>query len=92
MLALFGLGSILAALVIGPARRRWGTETVLMVATGGFVAAQIAAGTRHEISGLACHFRRRRGLGAGADHASMSPCNCVRPMPFSDAACRSTRP
>ncbi len=42
MLALFGVGSILAALVIGPARRRWGTERVLMVATGGFVAAQLA--------------------------------------------------
>ena len=41
ILALFGLGSILAALVIGPARRRWGTERVLMVATGGFIAAQI---------------------------------------------------
>lgn len=42
LLAVFGLGSILAALVIGPARRRWGTERVLMVATAGFIAAQIA--------------------------------------------------
>lgn len=41
LLALFGLGSILAALVIGPARRRWGTERVLMAATGGFIAAQL---------------------------------------------------
>ena len=42
LLAVFGLGSILAALVVGPARRRWGTERVLMVATAGFIAAQIA--------------------------------------------------
>lgn len=42
ILAVFGIGSILAALVIGPARRRWGTETVLLLATGGFIVAQIA--------------------------------------------------
>jgi MFS family permease len=41
LLAVFGLGSILAALVIGPARRRWGTERVLMLATAGFVVAQL---------------------------------------------------
>jgi MFS family permease len=41
LLAVFGLGSILAALVIGPARRRWGTERVLMLATAGFGVAQL---------------------------------------------------
>ncbi len=41
LLAVFGIGSILTALVIGPARRRWGTENVLMAATAGFVIAQL---------------------------------------------------
>lgn len=41
MLGLFGIGSILAALVIGRARRRFGTEWVLTVATLAYVAAQV---------------------------------------------------
>lgn len=41
LLAVFGLGSILTALVIGPARRRWGAERSLTAATAGFIAAQI---------------------------------------------------
>ncbi len=40
LLALFGVGSILAALVIGPARRRWGTQAVVTAATLSFIAAQ----------------------------------------------------
>lgn len=48
ILGAFGIGSIAAALVIGKARRRWGTETVLTLATLTFAAAQIdlAAATR----------------------------------------------
>lgn len=42
LLALFGLGSIAAALFIAPLRRRWGTEKVLNVATAGFIGVQIA--------------------------------------------------
>lgn len=40
MLGLFGIGSILAALAIGPARRRWGVEAVLAAGTLAFVIAQ----------------------------------------------------
>ena len=40
MLGLFGIGSILAALAIGPARRRWGVEAVLATGTLAFVIAQ----------------------------------------------------
>lgn len=41
MLGLFGVGSIVTALFIGQARRRWGTETLLAVAAVSFAAAQI---------------------------------------------------
>ncbi len=40
LLALFGIGSILAALVIGQARRRWGTQAVLTAAALSFIVAQ----------------------------------------------------
>lgn len=40
MLGLFGIGSILAALFMGKARRRWGNEAVLAAATLSFVVAQ----------------------------------------------------
>lgn len=41
ILGLFGVGSILAALFIGPLRRRWGTEKVLGAGTLGFVVALV---------------------------------------------------
>ena len=44
MLGLFGIGSIIAALFVGKARRRWGTETVITVATLAFVVAQSMLG------------------------------------------------
>ncbi len=50
MLGLFGIGSILTALVIGPARRRWGTETVLTVATLAFVATQMVLASVHSMA------------------------------------------
>jgi MFS family permease len=40
MLGLFGIGSIACALFISPLRRRFGTETVLALATLAFVVAQ----------------------------------------------------
>ena len=40
MLGLFGIGSIICALFIGKARRRWGTDAVLTAATLAFVVAQ----------------------------------------------------
>ncbi len=40
MLGMFGIGSILTALFVGKARRRWGTEAVLTVATLAYVVAQ----------------------------------------------------
>lgn len=40
MLGLFGIGSILAALLIGPMRRRFGVETVLTAGTIAFIIAQ----------------------------------------------------
>ena len=49
MLGLFGIGSILVALVIGPLRRRWGTETVLTVATLGYIAAQLVLASAHSM-------------------------------------------
>jgi MFS family permease len=50
MLGLFGIGSILAALFIGKARRRWGTESVLTIATLAFVAAQSVLGSAHSLA------------------------------------------
>ncbi len=50
MLGLFGIGSIIAALFIGKARRRWGTESVLTVATLAFVVAQSLLGSAHSLT------------------------------------------
>ncbi|MCW1431747.1 MFS transporter [Novosphingobium sp. JCM 18896] len=50
MLGLFGIGSILAALFIGKARQRWGTESVLTLATLAFVAAQSVLGSAHSLT------------------------------------------
>jgi predicted MFS family arabinose efflux permease len=50
MLGLFGIGSIIAALVVGKARRRWGTEAVLTVATLAFVVAQFVLGEAHSLT------------------------------------------
>jgi len=41
MLGLFGIGSIISAVMIAPARRRWGTENVLAFATLLFIAAHL---------------------------------------------------
>lgn len=49
MLGLFGIGSILAALVVGPARRRFGIETVLTAGTLAFIAAQWILGEAHSV-------------------------------------------
>jgi MFS family permease len=49
MLGLFGIGSILAALVISQARRRFGTETVLTFATIAYVAAQVVLAEAHTL-------------------------------------------
>ena len=50
LLGLFGIGSILAALVMGQARRRWGTEAVLTMATLSYVVAQTVLASAHSIS------------------------------------------
>jgi MFS family permease len=50
MLGLFGIGSIIAALFVGRARRRWGTEWVLTVATLAFVVAQFVLGEAHSLA------------------------------------------
>lgn len=41
-LTCFGVGSVLAAFLLGPARRRWGTEVVLNVGTFCFIVPQVA--------------------------------------------------
>ena len=41
ILCSFGIGSILAALVVSKARRRWGSEMIVTLGTMAFVAAQI---------------------------------------------------
>jgi MFS family permease len=50
MLGMFGIGSILAALFIGQARRRWGTEAVLAAATLAYVAAQTELAAAHSLA------------------------------------------
>jgi MFS family permease len=50
MLGVFGIGSIVTALLVGPARRRWGTETVLTVATLAFVVAQMVLASVHSMA------------------------------------------
>ena len=49
MLGLFGIGSILMALMVSQARRRWGTETVLTMATLGYIAAQLVLASAHSL-------------------------------------------
>lgn len=41
MLGAFGIGSILAAFFVSPARRRWGSETVVTASTLFFIVAQV---------------------------------------------------
>lgn len=41
MLGAFGIGSIVAAFLVGPARRRWGSEAVVTASTLFFVIAQV---------------------------------------------------
>ena len=66
MLGLFGIGSILAALVIGKARRRWGTEAVLGAATLSFVIAQsVLAGAETLSAALPATFIAGMGWVAG---------------------------
>lgn len=50
MLGLFGIGSIVAALFVGKARRRWGTETVLTVTTLTFILAQTVMAEAHTLT------------------------------------------
>jgi MFS family permease len=50
MLGLFGIGSVLVALVIAPLRRRWGTETVLTLATLAYVVAQTVLASASSIA------------------------------------------
>ena len=49
LLGLFGIGSIGAALVIGPARRRLGAETVITIATLAYVVAQVVLANAHSL-------------------------------------------
>ena len=53
LLGLFGIGSIVAALFIGHARRRLGSETVITVATLGFVVAQVVLSSAHSLAAAA---------------------------------------
>ncbi len=49
LLGLFGIGSIVAALFISQARRRFGTESVLMAATLSYVVAQMVLASAHSL-------------------------------------------
>jgi MFS family permease len=49
LLAMFGIGSILAALGISTLRRRWGTERVLALSMLGFVLAQMVLAEVHSM-------------------------------------------
>jgi MFS family permease len=49
MLGLFGIGSIIAALFISKARRRWGVEAVIAAATLAFIAAQTILASSHTV-------------------------------------------
>ena len=49
MLGLFGIGSILAAVFIGQARRRFGIESVLTAGTLAFIVAQWVLGAAHSV-------------------------------------------
>ena len=50
LLGMFGVASILAALVISQARRRFGTEAVLTLATLAFAAAQMVLASVHSMA------------------------------------------
>ncbi|MGE3691181.1 MAG: MFS transporter [Novosphingobium sp.] len=50
LLGMFGIGSILMALVIGPARRRFGTEMILTAATLAYVVAQMVLASVHSMT------------------------------------------
>ena len=50
MLASFGIGSIAAALVVAPARRRWGTEAVIAVGSLSYVASIVALSLLSSVS------------------------------------------
>ena len=49
LLGMFGIGSILAALFISAARRRFGTEAVLTTSVLGFAVAQIVLANAHSL-------------------------------------------
>ena len=53
LLGLFGIGSIGAALVIGWARRRLGSEAVITIATLAFVVAQVVLANAHSLTAAA---------------------------------------
>ncbi len=75
-LGLFGIGSILTALVISPARRRWGTENVLTMATLGFVGALVMlANARTMGAALPAAF-----IGGGAWVAGLTTVNVAMQM------------
>ena len=92
LLALFGLGSIAAALFIAPLRRRWGTEKVLNVATAGFIGVQIAlAHVTSVAAALPITF-----IAGGAWVATLTTVNVAMQMRSPNGilagACRFTRP
>ena len=49
LLGLFGIGSIAAALFVGQARRRFGTESVITVSVLAFVTAQVVLASAHSL-------------------------------------------
>ena len=50
LLGLFGIGSIAAALFVGQARRRFGTEAVITVSMLAFVTAQVVLASAHSLA------------------------------------------
>lgn len=50
MLGIFGVGSICAALVLAPARRRWGTERVVAAGTLSYVVALLFLPVVHSVT------------------------------------------
>jgi MFS family permease len=50
MLGAFGIGSIAAAFIVSPARRRFGSEAVLTASTLAFVIAQFALAEAHSLA------------------------------------------
>ncbi|MFA7587081.1 MAG: MFS transporter [Novosphingobium sp.] len=49
LLGAFGVGSIIAALFVTPARRRWGSEAMMMVSTIGFALALLMLAQSHTL-------------------------------------------